>query len=367
MPCSFEIGHPRSRVCVILAVLAVSAAAPVAAEAATVEVRDGVLAVVQAPGEATSVRVLPVPGAPAAWQVSGPRYAFGGGGFVPGRESSQWPGVGPASGGGCAPLATPTQTGSGKAPYMRCDGVTSVGLSFGAGPDYADVLAGPVTLAGGGGRDRLDACRVAGAVLDGGPGDDSLMLVNGSAAGGPGDDRIDVASCTAPGDPPVSVGVAIDCGPGDDVVRFLSDPGSRGRVDARTCPPVIRPLRTTGRGPGGASDRTRIPADYRLRVSLFRASERVNGSVHLVHDRVAGRPGGEPCSSTVRFRGRPGKAIAATVALSRSLVRLGHKRGLRFLSCSVRFTGADGDGERFGNDSAPSMRNYLLELKGRSG
>jgi hypothetical protein len=69
----------------------------------------------------------------------------------------------------------------------------------------------------------------------------------------------------------------------------------------------------------------------------------------------------------VPFRARSGEAITVTVTVSRALVRLGDKRGLRFLSCSVRFTGTDGDGERFGNASALSMRNHLLELKGRSG
>lgn len=334
-----------------------------------VEVRGGVLAVVQAPGEATSVHVIPVPGSPGAFQVSGARYAFGAGnGFVPGQQGSQWPGTAPAPGAGCAPLGTPTDKGLVKAPHLRCDGVTSVGLSFGAGPDFARVLAGPVTLAGGGGRDRLDACRAEGAVLDGGPGDDNLTIFDGSASGGPGDDYIDVFSCAISGDPPVPAGAVVDCGPGNDVVRYQqSDPGPRARVDARTCPPIIRPLREDGFGPGGHSDRRRIPKDYRLRVQLFRASERVTGSARLVHDRVAGRPGGGRCSDTVRFRARSDDAVAVTVTVSRALVRLGHKRKLRFLSCSVLFTGTDGDGERFGNASVISMRNYLLELKGRTG
>ena len=369
MPFGFEIDRPRPPIAgIILAVLVVSAAGPVASEAATVEVHGGALTVVQAPGEATNVKVLPLPGAPGAWQVSGPRYAFGAGGFVPGKDTSQWPGTPPAPGTGCAPLGTPTQTVLGKAPYLRCDGVTRVALDFGAGPDFAEALSGPVTLSGGAGRDRLDACGATGAVLDGGPGDDQLTIFNGSASGGAGDDQIDVFACTVSGNPKVPAGAVVDCGPGNDVVRYQqSDPGPRARVDARTCPPVLRVLSAVDASRSGGTNRRGIPEDYRLRVPLFRASERVKGTARLVHDRVAGRPGGEPCSDTVRFRARPDEAITVTVAVSRALVRLGHNRGLRFLSCSVRFTGTDGDGERFGNASAFSMRNYLLALKGRTG
>lgn len=334
-----------------------------------VEVRGGVLAVVQAPGEATSVHVLPVPGSPGAFQVSGARYAFGAGnGFVPGQQGSQWPGTAPAPGAGCAPLGTPTDKGLVKAPHLRCDGVTSVGLSFGAGPDFARVLAGPVTLAGGGGRDRLDACRAEGAVLDGGPGDDNLTIFDGSASGGPGDDYIDVFSCAISGDPPVPAGAVVDCGPGNDVVRYQqSDPGPRARVDARTCPPIIRPLREDGFGPGGHSDRRRIPKDYRLRVQLFRASERVTAARASCTIASQAVRAGDVAATRCGFEHAPTTPSRSPVTVSRALVRLGHKRKLRFLSCSVLFTGTDGDGERFGNASVISMRNYLLELKGRTG
>jgi hypothetical protein len=205
-------------------------------------------------------------------------------------------------------------------------------------------------------------------VLDGGPGDDQLTVFNGSVSGGPGDDQIDISSCMSAGGPHVPAGAVVDCGPGNDVVRYQqSDPGPRPKVDARTCPPVLRVLNPYVGGRSGGTNRRGIPEDYRLRVPLFRASERVKGTARLVHDRVAGRPGGEPCSDTARFRARRDEAITVIVTVSRALVRLGHKRGFRFLSCSVRFTGTDGDGERFGNASAFSMRNYLLALKGRAG
>ena len=102
----------------------------------------------------------------------------------------------------------------------------------------------------------------------------------------------------------------------------------------------------------------------RLRVTLFRASEPVKGTARLVHDSVAGRRGGEGCSDTVRFRARAEKPASVTVTVSRSLVRMGRRKGFRFLACSVRFSGTDGDGEHFGNVSAPSMRGYQIELKG---
>ena len=62
---------------VLLVVLVLAAVAPTASQASTVEVRGGVLTVAQAPGEATTVSMLPVPGATGAWQVSAPRFPFG--------------------------------------------------------------------------------------------------------------------------------------------------------------------------------------------------------------------------------------------------------------------------------------------------
>jgi hypothetical protein len=359
-------GSMRRAGCVALAALVVVVAAPVASQASSVEVRDGALSGLQAPGEATSMVVLPVPGAPGSWQVSGARYTFGAR-FMPGSSNTpqRWPGTAPAPGVGCAPLGTPMSAVLGRAPYLRCDGVASVALAFGDGLDYAQALGGPVTLSGGGGNDALDAraCGVGGAVLDGGPGGDDLMIFDGSAGGGPGDDYIIVHSCRAHGEPPIPGNADVDCGPGDDVLRYDGDP--RGRVNTRTCPPTILSLRPYGFGPSGNRDRVRIAKDYGLRVPLFRASEPVNGTARLVHDRIAGRRGGEPCSNTVRFRARPGQPVGITVTLSRSLIRLGRKRGFRFLACSVKFSGTDGDGERFGDAFALSMRGYLLELKGR--
>ena len=348
---------------VALAVLVVAAATPAASQASIVEVRAGVLTVVQATGEATSTEVVPVPGAAGAWQVAGVRWAFGLRSQGADRPE-RWPGTPPGPGAGCAPLGSPTLSNGGAS--LRCDGVASVALSFGDGPDHATARGGPVALAGGGGRDSLEACAATGAVLDGGPGDDDLKIFDGSASGGPGNDYLFVSSCFLPGEGPSRAETVIDCGPGDDVLFYLdmlNVDRPQQHVNARTCPPLSRALRPYGPGTP-SSDRVRIPADYRLRVPLFRASEPVTGTARLVHDGVAGPRGGESCSSTARFRARAGKPASVTVSVSRSLVRKALKRGSRFLACYVLFSATDGDGERFGYASVPPMRGYLLELKG---
>lgn len=354
-----------SRTYWVVAVILLAAAAPVAARASTVEVRDGALKVVQAPGEPTSVRVLPLPEAAGAWQVSAPRYAFGAGPFAPGRQ--QWPGTAPGPGAGCAASATPTSTVLSRPPFLRCEGVSRVDLAFGNGPDYAEVLAGPATLAGGGGRDVLNACRVSGAVADGGPGDDYLWVVSGSSAGGPGDDYMLVDSCGSPSEATPRADAVVDCGPGNDVLRYGPDgpEGPQRRIDARTCPPIIRPLRPIGAG-NPSLVRRRIPKDYRLDVPLFRVSEAVKGTARLVRFAGAQFRQAQRCSSTARFRSRPGRAVRVTVTISRSLVRRVIKGlGKRFVACQVQISGTDDDGERFDRASTPSMQGYRLDPRGR--
>jgi hypothetical protein len=244
--------------------------------------------------------------------------------------------------------------------------VTSVALSLGDGADFAEVAAGTATLAGGGGRDFLMACAVDHAVLDGGAGDDNLLIVNGSAAGGSGDDFIVVSSCALPG-AAVHADTVVDCGPGNDVVMYV--PAFQGRINARTCPPIIRSLRPVGIGLPSI-DRLGIPADYRLRIRMFRASERVHGTARLVHYPHLSRPADlghtESCSNSVPFRGHAGQAIAVTVTISRSLVRRFVHRGTRYMACFVQFSGTDGDGERFSSRTAnatdgSAIRGYQFD------
>jgi hypothetical protein len=246
--------------------------------------------------------------------------------------------------------------------------VTSVALNLGDGADFAEVASGTATLAGGGGRDFLTACAADHAVLDGGAGDDNLLIFNGSAAGGSGDDFISVASCALPG-APLQADAVVDCGPGNDVVHYVPA-AFRGRIDARTCPPRFSSLRPVGIGLPSI-DRLGIPADYRLRIPMFRASEPVHGTARLVHYPHLRRPADlghtENCSSSAPFRGHAGQAIAVTVTISRSLVRrvLGH-RGNRFVACFVQFSGTDSDGERFSSRTADvldgsAIRGYQFD------
>ena len=315
-------GAVRRAGCVALAVLVLAAGAPVASQASIVEVRAGVLTVAQAPGEATSTHVRPVPGAAGAWQVSGVRWAFGlrsSGSDRPER----WPGTPPGPGAGCASLGPPTLSNGGAS--LRCDGVARVALSFGDGPDHATALGGPVALAGGGGRDSLEACGATDAVLDGGPGDDDLKIFDGSASGGPGNDYLFVSSCFGPGEAPSRAETVIDCGPGDDVLFYLDIVDidrPQQHVNARSCPPLSRALRPYGPGTP-SSDRVRIPADYRLRVPLFRASEPVTGTARLVHDSGTGRRGDERAAAVRRASGPApaGPPVSPSPSRARSYAR----------------------------------------------
>lgn len=320
-----------------LAVTAVTAASAPAALASTVRVEGGVLSIGQAPAESTRVSLVRIIQAPPG------EYTVGGG-FAEARYSDtavRWPGTAPGAGAGCMALQY----------AVGCPGVSRIAVAFGDGDDSAVVLTNGdpvagIALSGGGGRDALQASEEV-ASLDGGPGDDVLMLAGGSANGGEGDDYIGVTG----GDR-----VTIDCGPGHDMLRRVTagaeaDPRDTGgmTVDAASCPPLLTPLIAQFAHLPGKSTVFYVPRDRKLTVPLFRTNEAVTGTMSLRRTN-----GGRACAPPVRFRAAAGRAVNPKFTLAPWLVRavapLGPRRGV---SCTIRFSGTDAQGEPFNSREHP--------------
>jgi hypothetical protein len=185
----------------ILAALLSMALAPAAA-ASTVSVEGGVLMVTAASGETNDVyvsdRVPPGSSAPSEYAV---------------KDT----GAGTTAGPGCGP--DPTLPPQGSPVVCSATGVQSILIRLGDGNDHAGYgFAGlPISIYGEAGNDRIEMFATAGALSDGGEGNDDLQGGD-DVRGGAGDDQVTGSRL-------------LDGGDGNDVMRKTNSRGS-GRLVA---------------------------------------------------------------------------------------------------------------------------------------
>jgi len=299
--------------------------------ASRLEVRDGTLSLVKAPGESTRLTL----------GGSGSDWTAGDAGNADFDEFSprqpRWPGILPSPGAGCA---QPDRSGD-----FGCAGVSRIDVSGGDEPDLLQVESGaglPVRLAGNGGRDALLASGAGEAEIDGGPGDDSLAIDRGSVRGGPGDDAIEIRFTEARrGRRPVFAPTRIDCGPGRDVLIYGTHNGQRppATVDAASCPPVITPLRRYQPSFPGDYRQVRLPASRRLRMKILQTPEALHGVIDAKH-------GAPACTRAKRFRVAAGKTLRVTLRLTAVAVARSRSRRMSGSYCPLRLRASDPQGDR---------------------
>jgi hypothetical protein len=300
------------------------------ADAATLEVQNGVLSVVQAAGETTSLNLGRAPGAESGFVGFSRAFLFPEP-YAPGMR--KWPGAMPDAGAGCTFGLNNTSS---------CTGVASVHIAFGDADDAVtmktrDAFAGVTSIAGGGGRDALTASDEA--LIDGGPGNDVVGLQAGNAIGGDGEDTLVVA----PDDFGTSGDVTVNCGPGADKVEVAEDFNGTVSLDAASCPPLISPLVQRGPFSPGRPTVFYVPRDRIVHVPVFRASERVTGRMTLKRF-----GSGRPCASSVRFAAKAGRRVRPVFRLrpwvAKAVAPLSGHKGI---PCMLRFNGTDPQGEPF--------------------
>lgn len=300
--------------------------------ASKLEVRDGTLTLVKAPGEATNITLEYSPGPQRADGYTNPKDAFEP--FSPTRNG--WPGLTPAPGAGCA--AEPGDE-------LDCTGVRAIDLAGGDETELMEVIATQsvaVRLAGNGGRDGLFADTGADAQLDGGAGDDAIALSRGTATGGPGDDLIDVFPVDADPRSARFAPVRVDCGPGSDLLAYYS---ARNRqplpvtVDRASCPPLITPLRRYFPQFPGDYRLVKLPASMRLRMTILRTPEALRG-------RVAPEKGRPACFRPKRFKVGAGKTLRVKLRLTGEAVRRSRSNSRQTSLCTATMTATDPQGDR---------------------
>jgi hypothetical protein len=317
----------------------------VGAGASQLDVREGVLGLTTAPGVAISLSLEPI-GFPE--QHAFRALDFGDGVFTSFSDQSEaWPGGVPPAGVGCGPQAHPD------ASYV-CEGVASVDLSGAEQPDLLTVLGNPgssvpVRLAGGGGRDGLMSLQTGETEIDGGPGNDALLLDRGIAHGGPGNDEIEIRELpTPPGEKasaaPRFAPTTIDCGPGSDILVYPTVNGQRlpATVDAASCPPVITPLRRYRPRFPGDFPMIRLPTSRRLRMTILETTEELRGKVRA---RATGGLGGR-CTRAKRFRVAAGQTVRVTLRLTAEAVRRSRATTRAGAMCNLALIARDPQGDR---------------------
>lgn len=306
--------------------------------------RDGVLGLVTAPGSATS---LTLEATELVEQHAFRALDYGDGVFTSFSEQSEaWPGGLPAAGGGCA----------GEDPGLEyvCHGVTSIDLSGAEQPDLLTVNSGrvpiPVRLAGGGGRDGLMSLNSSDTEIDGGPGNDALLLDQGIARGGPGNDEIEIRELPAPAgeklpEAPRFAPMTIDCGPGSDILLYPTVNGQRlpATVDAESCPPAITPLRRYRPRFPGDYPKIRLPSSRRLRMTVLQTTEELHGKV-AAPPRTGGHGG--RCTRATRFHVGAGQTLRVTLRLTAEAVRRSRATTRVGALCNLGLTARDPQGDR---------------------
>jgi len=319
--------------------------APTAFGAGTsqLEVRDGVLGLMTASGSATSVTLETTE---LVEQHAFRALDYGDGVFTSFSDQREaWPGGLPAAGGGCA----------GEDPNFEyvCHGVTSIDLSGAEQPDLLTVNSGrvpiPVRLAGGGGRDGLMSLNSSDTEIDGGPGNDALLLDQGVARGGPGNDEIEIRELLTPAgeklpEAPSFAPMTIDCGPGSDILLYRTVNGQRlpATVDAKSCPPAITPLRRYRPRFPGDYPIIRLPSSRRLRMTILQTTEALRGKVW---PRATGGLGGR-CTRATRFRLGAGQTLRVTLRLTAEAERRSRATTRAGAVCNLVLTARDPQGDR---------------------
>ena len=275
---------------VVLVSLAAAICVVTNAEAATIQVQAGTLTIVQAPGESTRIGlVAPIPGVVARqWYIANAN------------------GAKPTAGPGCVARANGTYV-------MSCSDVARVDIAFGAGADWLfidthEVTNLPVRVTGGDGDDTLHVGMPAGDIMvDGGARNDTITTRNATVLGGPGDDTIELSWVRD--DRAIAT---VDCGPGSDrlVVDSMIPASVRPRIDAATCPPILRALGRFHRATNAyfVHPSFRLPENRRLRIALFRAAEPVRGTVQFRE-----RDRSRACARPVTFNAGAGEEVRVTL------------------------------------------------------